>query len=648
MTSEHMNTKFRIFLNLVKRKNPNADLKFIEKSLLFAYEAHKGQKRASGEDYFIHCFEIGKMLAELKLDSHTIAAGLLHDVLEDTNIKPDTMEKEFDSETLELVQGVTKLEQIDHSVPLDDKESERAENIRKIMLATSKDVRVIIIKLIDRLHNMRTLKYLPEDKRKVISKETMEIYAPIAHKLGMYNVKAELEDLAFRFIEPKIYQDFKKNISKKKEQREREVKEIIKMVKSELKKAAVEAEVYGRAKHFFSIYKKITREEKEFNEIYDLTAIRIITKTMEECYTALGTVHKLWRPMPKRFKDYIAVPKSNGYQSLHTTVVGNHGRILEVQIRTKTMHQAAEEGIASHVRYKGEDADKRFDRQIEWLKQILDWKMTSQDATDFIESLKMDLFEKEIIVFTPKGQPISLAEDSTPVDFAYSVHTDIGNHCKQAKVNGNVVPLDHRLSPGDIVEIITAKNVKPSRSWLSFTRSSNTKAKIKHALNIATEHKPGKTRKKTEEKNDILDFNNKSIIHNGKKYTIKVSKCCNPKSGDRIKAFRTKEGKVAVHKSDCINIYSYDRSKEIELELDKQKDVIKSLMIIVEDKIGILANILNLLAQEKYNVSGVNSRFAKDGRVIVSLDIKMDEKKLEDLVPKIEKLDSIVDVIIED
>lgn len=630
-------------LDRVKTYNPKVDVKYLEKALDFSYNAHLGQKRASGEEFFTHCIEIGMLLAELKLDSHTIAAGLLHDALEDTPTKPESIEKEFDKETLELVKGVTKLKQIDKKAPLEIAQAERAENIRKIMLATAKDVRVIIIKLVDRLHNMRTLKYLPEEKRKIIAKETMEIYAPIAHKLGMYNIKAEMEDLAFRHIEPKLYQQFKKHISKKKEQREREVKQIIKSVKNELKKNNIEAEVYGRAKHFFSIYKKITSEDKEFNEIYDLSAIRIITNSVKDCYSALGIVHRLWRPMPKRFKDYIAVPKLNGYQSLHTTVVGNHGRILEVQIRTQAMHRSAEEGIASHWRYKGEDADKRFDRQIEWLKQILDWRRTSDDADDFIENLKIDLFEKEMFVFTPKGDTISLPEDASPVDFAYAVHTDIGNHCKQAKVNGNIVPLDYKLSPGDIVEILTYKAACPSRSWLTFVKSANTKVKIKHALNIATEHRPGK-RKKEKQPDKTFDIKEGTIFYKGKKYSLKIPKCCSPKQGDNIRAFRTKDGKVVIHKSDCINVFAYDKNKEISLDVEKPQKETYTIRVDVNDRIGILAEILNLIAREEHSVHKVNSRFGKDGRVILTFDLLKEENpNVDALLEKIKKIDSVID-----
>jgi guanosine-3',5'-bis(diphosphate) 3'-pyrophosphohydrolase len=641
----------KTLLKKVKERNPYANLDFIKKGIEFSYDAHDGQKRASGEEYFIHCFEIAMILSDMQLDSHTIVASLLHDVIEDTNIKPEVIEKEFDKETLDLVLGVTKLKQIDKKIDFDeDLKEERAENIRKVFLATAKDVRVIIIKLIDRLHNMRTLKHLPEHKQKIISKETMEIYAPIAHKLGMYFVKAELEDLSFRYLEPKIYQSFKNKISKKKEQRDKEVSEIIENVKQLLKENHIKAEIYGRAKHFYSIYKKITKDKKEFNEIYDLNAIRIITESIEDCYKTLGIVHKIWKPMPKRFKDYIAVPKSNGYQSLHTTVVGTHGRILEVQIRTKDMHLIAEEGIASHWRYKEEEQDKKFDRQIEWLKQVLDWKKSS-DASDFIESLKVDLFAKEIFVFTPKGDPISLPDKATPIDFAYAVHTAIGNKCKQAKVNGKVIPLDYKLSAGDIVEIITSKNSTPSRSWLAFVQSSSTKAKIKKELNIAVDNTAFKKRKEEQTNNIKTKFQIKeeSIIYDGKKYQLKIPKCCNPKITDNIKAFKVKDGKIIIHKADCMNIYVYDKKNEIDINVKKEEELIKNIRIDVKDKVGILSEILNTTSKEGFNIKRVNSRFGKDGRVIIILDlIEPKNKKVGELIDKVKKIDCVLDVMIDE
>jgi len=630
----------------VKAYNPHVHTKIIENALRFSNRIHEGQVRASGDEEFIHCYEVGSILADFKLDSHTIASGILHDALE-YNVKPDVIKREFDEETLGLIQSVTKLKLINKNITFEEEQERRAENLRKILLATSKDIRVIIIKLADRLHNMRTLKFLADDRRKIIAQETMDLYAPIAHKLGMYNLKAELEDWSFRFLEPKIYQDIKDKVSSKKLQREKEINRIINYVKEELKKENIIAEVQGRAKHFYSIYKKIVGENKQFDEIYDLMAIRIITDNVNECYSALGIVHKLWKPMPGRLKDYIAVPKSNGYQSLHTGVFIAPSKVLEIQIRDKMMHRAAEEGIASHWRYKGDEQDKKFDRQLEWLKQVLEWKRTS-DAKEFIESLKIDLFQKEIFAFTPKGDPISLPEGATPVDFAYAVHTDVGNHCKQAKVNGSIVPLDYTLSPGDVVEILIVKDVVASRSWLSFVKSVHTKTKIKHALNMFVDTKRKKDRDKDEEEPESNGFDSK-IVHDGKKYDIKIPKCCSPKLTDKIMAFKAKDGKIVIHKADCINLHAYDMSKRIDLELKMPEKEIIPLRVDVGDRIGVLAEILNFIAKQGHNVKSLNTRFGRDGRVIITIDIvKTDKLNLIELVANVKKIESVLNSFIED
>lgn len=645
--SEGKYSEFNNFSELlegVKSYNQDADIDKIRKACEFAYDAHKEQKRASGEPYFLHCYEVAKILTSLKMDSHSIIVGLLHDVIEDTQIKDDVIEKTFDTETLELVKSVTKLDTARGKFDFESPENMRAENIRKVLLATSKDVRVIIIKLADRLHNLRTLKHLPEHKRKVIAQETMDIYAPIAQKLGMNSIKAELEDLCFRFLQPKLYQGFKARINKKREQREDEVKDIMKDVQADLKTNNVEAKVQGRAKHFYSIFKKIHHRNKEFSEIYDLIAIRIITPNIKDCYTALGVVHKRWKPMPGKFKDYIAVPKSNGYQSLHTTVVGSHGRILEVQIRTKEMHSAAEEGIAAHWRYKGTETDKRFDRQIEWLKQILNWKRESGDASEFIENMKIDLFEREIFVFTPKGDTISLPERATPVDFAYAVHTDVGNHCSKSKINGKIMTLDTMLASGDVVEIVTQKNAKPSRSWLSFVQSTSARSKIKGSLNIKVEFNAKQKREdEKERKKDELDLKDMNINVGGKKFPIKISKCCAPKVNDEIIAFKTKDNKITIHKRDCVNVHLYDEDREIKVEISDIKPQTYSLLVRLEDRIGALAKVLSLISSEHKQVIEVNTRSGRDKKILLYLEILKNGYEVQDLIDKIKEEPDVID-----
>jgi len=658
ISPEEFKEQVSVLVKTAKKHNPKVDAAFIECAAKLAYDAHKGQKRASGEDFFTHCYNVALMLAELKLDYRAISAGLLHDVLEDTSMPAARIQKELDKETLELIQSVTKIKNIGQNRILRD-ETARAETLRKIILATAKDIRVIILKLVDRLHNMRTLKYLPEDDRKRISQETLDIYAPIAHKLGMQSIKAELEDLSLRFLDPEFYQELKGKVSLKKEEREANLSQLISEIRAALDNEGIRADIYGRVKHFYSIYKKIKKEDKEFNDIYDLNAVRIVTGTIPECYSILGIVHKIWKPLPKRFKDYIALPKSNGYQSLHTTVIGSHGRILEVQIRTREMHLAAEEGIAAHWRYKGNEKDQQFDRKLEWLKQALNWMIKSEDADKFVETLKLDFFEKEIYVFTPKGDPVALPENSTPIDFAYAVHTDVGNHCKSAKVNGDVVSLDHILSPGDIVEILVAKNVLPSRSWLSFVKSTNTIVKIKKALGIEYDISPKHKGKKQANKEyassesadkdsaDSLSIRDGALFFEGKKIAPKMPKCCNPKIGiDKIRAFKSKDGKIVIHKANCINLYSYRPESEIAPHVTGREEKISlKLKIYVGDRIGLLADILALIAKEGHNLSGLKTKFTKSNTAIVTLEIvqtiALDSKEI---MAKISKIRGVTNV----
>src|SRR3989338_8249473 len=524
--------------------NPNANIELINKAHDFAKKAHTRQKRASGEDFFLHPLEVAKILIDMKADSATICAGLLHDTVEDTKITPELLKQEFGDEIAELVEGVTKI----GIMHFESKEDYNAENIRKVILATAKDIRVILIKLADRLHNMRTMKFLSEKTQKDNSRETLEIYAPIAYKLGMFKMKSELEDLSLRFLKPEVYTELKEKVAVKKEEREKEVTQAVEKIKNLLAEKGINAFVYGRAKHFFSIYKKMTAKHKKFEEIYDLVAVRIITSTTEECYRILGLIHSNWSPIPNGFHDYIATPKPNLYKSINTEIVFE-GTPIEIQIRTWDMHYMAEDGIAAHWRYKETERDKKFDKKIIWLKQILTWKRDSQNAKDFIESLKVDLFENEIVVFTPKGDPVTLPEGATSIDFAYQVHTEIGNQCSKAKVNGILIPLEHQLKSGDIVEIITSKNAVPSRNWLKFIKTNLAKTEIRQALSI-------KGIQHIEEEEDksinivrLIELEDKKI-----KEIPKISKCCNPKFGDAITAFFTKEKKITVHKLGCPNI----------------------------------------------------------------------------------------------
>ncbi len=631
-------------ITTVRSYNPNANVPLIEKAIDFAHSAYKGQKRLSGEDFFIHYYNVAVTLAKLKRGSTTLAAGILQGTVEEANTRPEVLEREFGEEILSLILAVSKLKNVDKNFSPESEFERRAENIRKIMLASSKDIRVIIIKIADRLESMRTLKYLPDNVRTIIASEAMTIYAPIADKLGMHNVKAELEDLAFRFLENVRYLEIKNAVSKKKEAREAEINRIVDVVQEKLKEHDITAEVYGRAKHFYGIYKKLITKGKHFDEIYDLMAIRIITETVDECYKALGIIHNLWKPMPERLKDYIATPKANGYESIHTGVFIGHGSVLEVQIRTRDMHMAAEEGVASHWSYKGVEKDKKFDRHISLMKQILDWQTYSDNSEDFIESLTIDLFEKEIFAFTPQGDPIALPENATPVDFAYAVHTDIGNHCKQAKVNGVIVPLDYELSSGDVVEIITQKNAVPSRAWLSFAKSAHTRSKIRNSLNIEVDMR---IKKREKEEPEEEEFSQEMIIE-GKKYDIKIPKCCTPNKSDNIRAFKTKDGKVVVHKVDCPNVYTCDLTKEMKLDVTPETKSYP-LRVDVKDRVGVLGELLNFIVAEKCNMESVNTRIGKDGRVLVTMDIERTSTlDIKELMEKLKGLDYVINVLIED
>ncbi len=464
-------------LTAIRKYNPGCDEQLITKAYDYTKEAHKGQLRNSGEEYFVHPVNVGLILASLNMDDATIAAGLLHDVLEDTEITPEQMRKEFGDEVTTLVDGVTKLKRLKYK----SKQEKQAENLRKMIMAMSNDIRIIIIKLADRLHNMRTLEYKTRERQVEIAQETLEIYTPLAHRLGISKIKWELEDLCLRYKDPEIYYELADMISKKRTERENYLNRIIADLGEALKDLSIEAEISGRPKSLYSIYKKMYEQNKTFDQIFDLTAIRVIVDNIKECYAVLGTVHTMWKPLPGRFKDYIAMPKPNMYQSLHTTVIGPDGEIFEVQIRTFSMHKTAEYGIAAHWKYKEDKVKKdNFDEKLTWLRQLMDWQKETTDSMEFMENLKGDFFTDEVYVFSPKGDVIDLPAGSTPIDFAYRVHSAVGNNCVGAKVDGRIVPLTYQLKNGNIVEILTSSNSSgPSRDWLNIVKSTQAKTKIK-------------------------------------------------------------------------------------------------------------------------------------------------------------------------
>ncbi len=463
-------------LDGIHEYHPQADVEPVMRAYVFAAKAHKGQERISGEPYLTHPLEVAGILTELRLDTGTIAAGLLHDAVEDTHATLAEIKEFFGPEVAAVVDGVTKLSRI----PFSTREEAQAENIRKMILAMSKDIRVILVKLADRLHNMRTLDPLPDAKRRLIAQETLDIYAPLAHRLGISWIKAELEDLALRHLDPQAYHDLAALIARKRQEREGDINEAIRLLEGKLAEVDVKAQITGRPKHFYSIYKKMHDQKKEFDEIYDLTAVRVITSSLKDCYGTLGVIHTLWKPISHRFKDFIAVPKSNGYQSLHTTVIGPKGDPVEIQIRTREMHRVAEEGIAAHWKYKeGKSSVDPSDQSFVWLRQLMEWQRELKDSKEFLDTLRVDLFPDEVYVFTPRGDVRQFPKGATPIDFAFAIHTDVGLRCVGAKISGRLVPLRTELQNGDIVEIVTSPNHVPSKDWLKIVKTPRARSKVR-------------------------------------------------------------------------------------------------------------------------------------------------------------------------
>ncbi len=621
---------------------PSQSLELIKKAYIYSAELHKDQIRLSGEPYINHPVETAYSLVELKMDEYCISAGLLHDVLEDTLVSYDVLVKEFGDEIAQLVDGVTKIGKIQFST----KAERKAENYRKMLIAMAKDIRVIIIKLADRLHNIKTLDFQPIEKRENIARETLEIYTPIANRLGMAKIKSELEDLSFKYIKPEVYEYLKREVDKRIAQRGDYVERVKEIIKKLLADHNIQCEVSGRPKHLYSINQKMEKQKISLDQIYDLIAFRIIVKTIKECYEVLGIIHSQWRPVPGRFKDYIGVPKPNMYQSLHTTVIGPEGERIEIQIRTEEMHKIAEFGIAAHWKYKeGRVRALKEEERFAWLRQILEYQKESKDAKDFIESIKTDIFSDEVYVFTPKGDVIVLPRSSTVVDFAYAIHSEVGNHCIGAKVNGKIVTLKYELQTGDVVEIVTSSQQKPSADWLKFVKTSKAKAKIRQFVKQSQYQKSieigkellDKALKKSESSlnklskqdiNKILKiFNVKEeeelysqigfgkisayhivneLIPDEKKKDIKTvetpkesvregivikeldgvlikfAKCCNPLPGDSIVGFISRGKGITIHHPDCPNIINAEPYRVIQASWDPGKNVLRPIKIRVE------------------------------------------------------------------
>jgi GTP pyrophosphokinase len=618
----------------------------VRKAYERAASAHHGQHRLSGEDYVNHPLEVAAILADLELDAETIAAALLHDTVEDTNLTAAEVQREFGPEVARLVDGVTKLGRIS----LRTDQQQQAENIRKMMVAMAEDLRVVLIKLADRLHNMRTLEPLAEPKRRKISRETLDIYAPLAHRLGIGQIKWELEDLAFRNLEPSAYEDVVGRINRKRADREALVSDLREILARELEKVGIHAEITGRPKHIYSVWQKMTKESKDFSEIYDLSAIRVMVETVRDCYGVLGVVHSLWKPMPGRFKDYIAMPKSNGYQSLHTTVITHTGEPIEIQIRTHEMHRVAEFGVAAHWTYKEGGKDASFDQKLSWLRSLLEWQSEVGDAESFLNTVKVDLFQDEVYVFTPRGDVINLPADSTPVDFAYRIHTEVGHRCIGAKVNGRMVPLDYALQNGEIVEILTSKGPHgPSRDWLNFVKSASAKERIRKwfksqrreenvakgrdlldkelhrmhrvsltdlpetkLLDIANLHKfaavddflaaigYGDLSPHAVVMRMALNLDNgadlrtiplipqvqpspRVLVRGEKGILTSIATCCQPVPGDAIVGYTTRGKGVTVHRADCINaVNAQDASRVVPVDWESDATHLYPVAIKIE------------------------------------------------------------------
>ena len=473
-------TKFRDLMKRMQESRPQDDLTIVKKAYDYSLKHHDGQTRASGEPYLVHPLEVALVLAEMKMDPVAVAAGLLHDSVEDTSVTIADIRKEFGEQVAHIVEGVTKISKIDFAT----REEQQAENLRKMMLAMVDDIRVVLIKLADRLHNMRTLEHLQPDRQHKIAEETLEIYAPIAHRLGMGKIRGELEDLGFRFLDPLGYEQVEKSVNARRKQGEAFLAKMQRIITDKLKEAGIQARVESRIKRVFSIHKKLQRQRISVDQVYDLCAMRVVTRSLPDCYAVLGIIHNLWRPVPGRIKDFIAMPRPNFYQSLHTSVITEDGTPFEIQIRTEEMHKMAEEGIAAHWKYKDGPVSAQDEQRLAWLRQVVEWQRDVSDPNEFLSTLKVDLYPEEVYTFTPKGKVVVLPRDATPIDFAYTIHTEVGHTCIGAKVNGRMVPLRHKLHSGDIVEILTQAGHKPSRDWLGLVKSSRSRNKIKHWLNV--------------------------------------------------------------------------------------------------------------------------------------------------------------------
>lgn len=671
-------TKEELFSSVKSRLGDSA-LELVEKAYILSEEKHRDQKRLSGEPYIVHPLNVAGILDELGLDEKVIAAGLLHDVVEDTPYSKEDMVRDFGMEIANLVEGVTKISEIKSQ----SKETEAAENIRKMLVATIQDARVILIKLADKTHNMRTLRFQPPEKAKRIANETLSLYAPIAGRLGMYNIKVELEDLSFQITNPEDFQKIKESVALKKSERQEYIEKLKIILKQRLSDIQIDAKIEGRAKHFYSIYRKMVTKDKPIDEIFDLRAIRIIGHEIKDCYGVLGIVHTLWPPIPGRFKDYIATPKTNFYQSLHTTVIGPDGKPLEVQIRTKDMNRIAEDGVAAHWAYKeGKGTrvsyfqstanlnllkDNPF--RLKWLELLNSWQDSSLDSKEFLEDLKFDLHEDEVFVFTPKGEIIEIGKGATVLDFAFRIHTDVGIHARGAKVNGRMVPLRTELKSGDQVEIQTEKKSKPSPIWLRIVKTASAKQKLRQYFRKIQEESEVKTipdvvdspaservireiqkntRKRPIKRNQTSDTRDANIIVAGvRDILVRRAACCSPIPGDEIIGFVTRGRGVSVHKKNCTTAaFQMERMKTIPVRWDGMSEPIPiQVEVRAKDVQGIYLSLVETISATKTNIIEAGATSNGDKQLVAKFRVEIEHlDQLKEIIDSLKLLPEVISV----
>ncbi len=690
---------------------PDADVDLVRRAYRVAAEAHKGQTRRSGEPYVSHVLEVADILADLHLDDLTLAAALLHDVPEDTAVTLDDLRAQFGDELARLVDGVTKLQRLQDLSRSHQGEKARvqAENVRKVFLATVDDIRVIMIKLADRMHNMRTLDFLPSEKQARIAQETLDVYAPLANRLGIWELKWQLEDLAFQYLKPEVYREIADLLTEKRQEREKYISRVIEIICQRLGEEGLEADVTGRPKHIYSIYRKMDARDRSFEEMYDVRGVRILLQDVRDCYAALGIIHSMWRPIPGEFDDYVAMPKDNLYQSLHTAVIGPEGRPLEIQIRTWDMHRVAEYGIAAHWRYKEHvKRDLSLEARINWLRQVSDWRQEVEDAGEFVESLKSDVFPDRVYVFTPKGDIMDLPQGATPVDFAYYIHTEVGHRCRGAKVNGRLVPLDYQLHSGEQVDVLTAKRGGPSRDWLNpqvgYVRTARARQKIRQwfrqqerAENVAQgreilerELRRLSLEKSFEDVAKLFKYENVDLFLAaigygdiapqqiaGKLAEIAVpdelpsqtvlppptvvgvqvrgvgdllsrlARCCNPVPGDPIIGYITRGKGVTVHRRDCPNVRNIpDTERLIDVEWGIAREVYPvNIRIEAFDRAGLLRDIATIVADEGIRMSAATASVDADNTATITATLEIGSvQQLRDVLSRLEGIRDILEV----